>query len=193
MWAALKWGGLVGVGIYVLDRLALTWLATALFGPGVPSLDNPALFSSLCLGIFALLFAFSAAGYFAGRESARAGMGALAGAVAFVVYAALSALYSPSSAPPPPPPGTTATATAVARATATAIATHTATATATAGATATATASPQALPAPNPAVLLAANVTSFLLVAGIAALMGWLGGRPGAQQARKRQAAKLGG
>ena len=75
MWAALKWGVLVGVGIYVLDRLALTWLATALFGPGVPSLDNPALFSSLCLGIFALLFAFSAAGYFAGRETARPGMG----------------------------------------------------------------------------------------------------------------------
>lgn len=187
MWAALKWGVLVGVGIYVLDRLALTWLATALFGPGVPSLDNPALFSSLCLGIFALLFAFSAAGYFAGRETARPGMGAVAGAVAFVVYAALSALYSPSSAPPAPPPGATGMATAAAQATATAIATHAATV------TATATPGAQALPAPNPAVLLAANVTSFLLVAGIAALMGWLGGRPGAQQARKRQAAKAGG
>jgi len=185
MWAALKWGALVGAGIYLLDRLLLTWVATALFGAGVPGLDHPALFTSLCLGIFALLFAFSAAGYFAGRESAQARMGAVAGLLAFVIYAALSALYTPTGAPasPSPSPSPAAATTHVATV-------AQATATATAAAHATATAGAQALPPPNPAVLLAANVTSFMLVAGIAALMGWLGGRPGAQQSLRRRAVK---
>ena len=190
MRAALKWGALIGVGTYVIARVALTLLATALFGAGVPSLENPALFSSLCLGIFLLLFAFSAAGFFAGRETGRDGMGAVAGMVTFVVYAALSQIYSPSSLPAGSAAATpTAQATAAAAAThiaatATAIATSSATA---ARATATATAGHpvQTLPAPSGVTILLANLTSFLLVLGIAALMGWLGGRPGAQRARK--------
>lgn len=191
MRAALKWGALIGVGAYVIARVALTLLATAVFGPGVPGLENPALFSSLCLGIFLLLFAFSAAGFFAGRETGRDGMGAVAGMVAFVVYAVLSDLYSPTSLPvgsaaatATATPAAHATATHIA-ATATAIATRSATATARATATATASHAAQPLPAPSGVTVLLANVTSFLLVLGIAALMGWLGGRPGAQRARK--------
>lgn len=186
MRAALKWGALVGAGAYVIAGLALALLATALFGPGVPGLENPALFSSLCLGIFLLLFAFSAAGYFAARETGRDGTGALAGMVAFVVYAVLSRIYSPSSVPT----GTAATGTPTA--TATAAATHAAaTATAVARATATAAAGgnpAQQPPAPSGVVTLLASVISFLLVLGIAALMGWLGGRPGAQRTRRAAA-----
>ncbi len=187
VFAALKWGALIGVGAYVIARVALTLLATALFGPGAPSLENPALFSSLCLGIFLLLFAFSAAGFFAGRETGRAGMGAVAGMAAFVVYAALSQIYSPSSLPAgaaTTAPTSVATATPLA-ATATAIATRSATAAARATATATAGHAAQPLPAPSGVTILLANLTGFLLVLGIAALMGWLGGRPGAQRARK--------
>lgn len=183
MRAALKWGALVGAGAYVVAQVALTLLATALFGPGSPGLDHPALFSSLCLGIFLLLFAFSVAGYFAGRETGRDGMGAVAGMVAFVVYAVLSRIYSPSSIPAGSTatgaPTATATATHIA-ATATAVATHSATAVA----HATATAAPQVAPPSGVAIFLA-DITSFLLVLGIAALMGWLGGRPGAQRTRK--------
>lgn len=189
MRAALKWGALVGAGAYVIAGLALTLLATALFGAGVPSLENPALFSSLCLGIFLLLFAFSAAGYFAARETGRDGTGALAGMVALVVYAVLSRIYSPSSGPT----GAGAAGTPTVAPTATVAATHVA-ATATAVAHATATAAgagghpAQQVPPPSGVVTLLANVTGFLLVLGIAALMGWLGGRPGAQRTRKAAA-----
>ena len=193
MRAALKWGALVGAGVYVIAGVALTLLATALFGPGVPGLDNPALFSSLCLGIFLLLFAFSAAGYFAGRETGRDGAGALAGMVAFVVYAVLSRIYSPSSVPTGAGAISTPTVAPTATATAAATATHVAaTATAVAHATATAAASgghpAQQAPPPSGVVTLLANLISFLLVLGIAALMGWLGGRPGAQRTRKAAA-----
>ncbi|MFI5274296.1 MAG: hypothetical protein ACHQ4H_14780, partial [Ktedonobacterales bacterium] len=131
MRAALKWGLLIGVAVYVVTRLALTLLTTALFGLGVPSVENPALFSSLCLGIFILLFAFSAAGYFTGRETARDGLGAVAAMVAFVVYDILSTIYTPASAPAATTSATPSVAIPTAThalATATALATRAATA-----------------------------------------------------------------
>jgi hypothetical protein len=183
MRAALKWGALIGLGAYVIVRVALTLLATALFGPGTPSVENPALFSSLCLGILFLLFAFSAAGYYAGRETGRAGMGAVAGMGAFIVYAVLSTIYSPGSTPATGTGTATTTATVVATATSTHIAS---TATAIAHATATVASQPtQQVPAPSGVTIVLANLTSFLLVLGIAALMGWLGGHPGAQRTRR--------
>jgi hypothetical protein len=106
MRSALKWGGLVGVGAYVVARLVLTFGATLIFGAGSADLDHPGLLASACTGIFVILFAFSAAGYFTGRDTLRAGYGALAGLVAMAVYAGLSALYTPggtatsTSAPP---------------------------------------------------------------------------------------------
>lgn len=93
MLSAVKWGGIVGVAAYLIARLGLGLLSSAIFGAGSPvDLDHPGPFSLACLGIFALLFAFSAAGYFAGRDTLKAGLGAVAGMIAFAVYAALSAI-----------------------------------------------------------------------------------------------------
>lgn len=153
MRAAALWGGVTGLGAYLILRLGLALLTVLLFGSGSPDLDHPGIFTSNCLGIFALLFAFSAAGYFAGRDSLRAEMGALAGVVSVIVYAALSALYTPqasgSAGATTPAPGT------------------------------------QPLPA---AAQAASAIVAAALVVGIAALMGWLGGRPGARNGRRRLA-----
>lgn len=153
MRSAALWGGVTGLGAYLILRLGLALLTVLLFGSGSADLDHPGIFASSCLGIFALLFAFSAAGYFAGRDSLNAGMGALAGVISVAVYAALSALYTPptsASAGATPTPGT------------------------------------PALPA---AAQAASAIVAAALVFGIAALMGWLGGRPGAQNERRRLAA----
>lgn len=149
MRAAALWGGVTGLGAYLILRLGLALLTVLLFGSGSADLDHPGIFASSCLGIFALLFAFSAAGYFAGRDSLRAGMGALAGVISVAVYAALSAIYTPRAGGPPAPasPGT------------------------------------QALPV---AAQAASTIVAAALVFGVAALMGWLGGRPGAQNGRRR-------
>src|SRR5690242_2057528 len=151
MRAAALWGSVTGLGAYLILRLGLALL---LFGSGSADLDHPGIFASSCLGIFALLFAFSAAGYFAGRDSLRAGMGALAGVISVAVYAALSAIYTPqaggSGGAASPAPGA------------------------------------QALPA---AAQVASTIVAAALVFGVAALMGWLGGRPGAQNGRRRLAA----
>ena len=147
MLAAAKWGAAFGALAYLVLRLGLTVLAPTLFGNGPADLDHPALLTSACLGIVGLLFAFSAAGYFAAREAGRAGTGALAGTLAFVLYAALSALYTPGGSTPSA--GSPATLSPVAQA--------------------------------------ASALAALLLGIGIAALMGWLGGRPGAQTALRRR------
>ena len=155
MLSALKWGGIVGVGAYVLAHLGLGLLSSAIFGASSPvDLNHPGPFSLACLGIFALLFAFSAAGYFTGRDTLKAGLGAVAGMIAFALYAALSAIplgglmgsQAASSAP--------------------------------------------GAPQQNPVTQAIAGLLALLVVLGIAALMGWLGGRPGAMNARRRQAAE---
>lgn len=155
MLSALKWGAIVGVGAYLLARLGLGLLSSALYGANSPvDMNHPGPFSLACLGIFALLFAFSAAGYFTGRDTLKDGLGAVAGIIAFVVYAALSAIpFGPSGAQAAAP--------------------------ATAGA-----------PRPDPTTQLIVSLIALLFVVGIAALMGWLGGRPGAINARKRLAAQ---
>lgn len=155
MLSAFKWGGIVGVGAYLLARLGLGLLSSALFGAGSPvDLNHPGPFSLACLGIFALLFAFSAAGYFAGRDTLKDGLGAVAGMIAFVAYAALSAI----------PLGLT-------------------------GSQATTSTTPGA-PRQDPLTQAIVSLVALLFALGIAALMGWLGGRPGAMNARKRQAAQ---
>ena len=146
---ALKWGALTGLGAYVVGRLILTLGAMLLFGDGPSDLDHPGILTSACLGIFIILFAFSAAGYYTGRDTLKAGMGAVAGIVAMAVYAALSAIYTP-------------------------------------GASAAATPAQPGQPAISPVAQAISLVAAALVVFGIAALMGWLGGRPGAANARKR-------
>lgn len=155
MLSAVKWGGIVGVVAYLLARLGLGLLSSALFGTSSPvDLNHPGPFSLACLGIFALLFGFSAAGYFAGRATLKDGLGAVAGMMAFAVYAALSAIPLRLTGSP----ATTSTPTT------------------------------PAAPQQDPAAQVIAGLVALLFALGIAALMGWLGGRPGAMNARRRQA-----
>ena len=147
-----KWGAVIGLGSYLVAQLGLDLLNIVAFGAGSADIGHPESFSLACLGIFGLLFAFSAAGYFTGRETLRAGWGALAAALALVIYSALSALYTPQATPTAAP-----------------------TPHATGGAAAAA---------------LVAKAVAGLLTLGVAALMGWLGGRPGAANARRRLAAR---
>ncbi|MGH2517943.1 MAG: hypothetical protein ACRDHP_20040 [Ktedonobacterales bacterium] len=149
MRAALKWGIVTGVGAYVVAQLVLTLGATLIFGAGPGDLNHPGILLSGCLGIFFILFAFSAAGYFTGRDTLKAGMGAIGGIIAFVAYALLSRIYTPQTVSTTPAPSASA-------------------------------------PAISPVAAGGAFLAAMLVVLGIAALMGWLGGRPGATNARKR-------
>ncbi|MBF6590316.1 MAG: hypothetical protein IVW57_07265 [Ktedonobacterales bacterium] len=141
--SAAKWGALVGAGTYLTVGILLALLGNLLFGPTAAGLtSNPNKLALGCLGIFALLFAFSTAGFFAGRETRRPSAGTLAGMGAFIVYALLSAIYLPGG---------------------------------------------EGAPAATSGGFLAQAIAA-LIVLGIAALMGWLGGRPGAQRGQKRLA-----
>src|SRR5689334_3393673 len=96
--ATLKWGVLVGIAAYLVVDLAFTAIGLVAFGNGPADLNSdPGKLALGCTSIFLLLFAFSAAGYFAGRETAISGAGALAGAVAGAVYGLLIQLYTPGS------------------------------------------------------------------------------------------------
>ncbi len=150
MLSAVKWGAHAGLGSYLVAQVGLTLLGLALFPTGGSIVDHPGVLIFACLGIFLLLFAFSAAGYYTGRETLKAGLGAVAGLVALALYAALSALYTPG-----------------------------------AGASATAPAGASL----SPVAQAIARGVAALFIFGLAALMGWLGGRPGAQNARRRLAA----
>lgn len=141
-----KWGGVFGVVTYLVAGLAIPALSLAIF----PQADNsnPGFVTFECMGLFLLLFAFSAAGYYTGRDTLNAGAGALAGMLALAIYEALFTIYTPGSGSAPAPAGK-----------------H-----------------------PSLAVQVSAFLVSLLLEFGLAALMGWLGGRPGASKARKRLA-----
>lgn len=144
MRTALKWGIVTGVATYVLVGLALTAIGLVAFGNAPADLNaNPGKLTLGCFGIFLLLFAFSAAGYFTGRETGVAGQGALAGAIACALYVALFAVYVPGSAP----------------------------------------FSARGAETGDPAAIAAAIVAVIIYIAA-GALMGWLGGRPGAARAR---------
>src|SRR5262249_19448229 len=117
-------------------------------------IDHPGILTLTCLGIFGLLFALSAAGYFSARETLRDELGAVAGMVALGVYYLLSLLYTPGAQM---------------------------------GAALTAGMAPSGKSLVESAFAAAvAVVSAALIVFGIAALMGWLGGRPGAAKARRR-------
>jgi hypothetical protein len=152
---AYKWGAVVGAAAYVFATIILTQLAKLLFAGQTVDVNHPGIFSLSCLGIFALLFAFSAAGYFTGRDTLLDGYGAVAGMVALAVYYVLSLLYTP-------------------------------------GAPFAASLRTEFVSVPGKSVAesafaaAVAFAASAFIVFAIAALMGWLGGRPGARNARKR-------
>jgi hypothetical protein len=150
MTATLKWGALVGLVTYLVVDLALTAIGLVAFGAGPADLNtDPGKLALGCASIFLLLFAFSAAGYFAGRETGNAGAGALAGMVAAAIYALLIQLYTPGG-------GGAATPTNASGA-----------------------------PMSTVATVVVLIITAALFL-GVAALMGWLGGRPGAQRSPRR-------
>ena len=152
MRAAIKWGALIGVASYLLVGLGLTVLGLVAFGGGPATLDgSPGKLTLGCASLFLLLFAFSAAGFVSGRETLNAGMGAIAGMVAFVLYGTLVTIYAPGG-------GSNVFA--------------------------------QDASGPGGLVLQAmAFIVTVTVPLAIAALMGWLGGRPGAMRARKARQA----
>ncbi len=99
MRAAIKWGVVVGIASYLLLGLGLTLLGVAVFGTAPPRSIRPGKLTLGCGSIFLLLFAVSAAGFFTGRETLNAGMGALAGMVTFAIYGVLITIYAPGALP----------------------------------------------------------------------------------------------
>jgi hypothetical protein len=95
MTSAAKWGAIVGVSSYLVLIVGLTLLNSALFGASPADLNHPGPLTLVCLGIFGICFAFSAAGYFTGRETRKARLGAISAVIALVVYYLLSTLYTP--------------------------------------------------------------------------------------------------
>lgn len=148
MRAVLKWGALIGVASYLLMGIGLTVFGELVFGNGPATLaNNPGKLTLGCGSLFLLLFAFSAAGFFTGRETLNAGTGALAGMVAFAIYGVGITVYAPGSS--------------------------------------TNIFAQDAAAAGGFALQAMAIFVTVTIPLGVAALMGWLGGRPGAMRARK--------
>ena len=146
MFAGVKWGAIVGVAVYLalLASYALSNLLLAQTGQGASVTEHPILLVPLCLSLFLSIFAFSAAGFYTGRETGIAGLGAIAGMVTLIVQYVLGLMGNALLG---------------------------------AGATATASA---AQPQQNSVAQLLASLVAALLTLGLAASIGWLGGRPGA-------------
>ncbi len=145
MLSAAKWGALVGVAIYLVSQVFAIVSQVAL-GPGQVDPNHPGKLALGCLNLLFIIFAFSASGFYAGRETRQAGYGALAGMVTFAVYGALLTIYSYGGR---------------------------------AGATVSGASLGQQI---------VIELISIVLYLCISALIGWLGGRPGASQGRARAA-----
>lgn len=153
MTAALKWGAITGAVAYVL-YLAFAFLQRSLeSGRSTDITANPVLLVSPCLLYFLLLFVFSAAGFYTGRETGRAALGAVAAMVTLAVLYVLEHVYAPAV-----------------------------------GASGLA-----AQPGANPVGQAVFAIVAAILVFGLAASMGWLGGRPGANRHIAPHAATLAG
>jgi hypothetical protein len=145
-WASgLKWGAIAGGLLYVVGLLLQLFSNALVRTTGsIDETQHPILLIPTCLGLFFLLFGLSAAGFYTGRETGRAGLGALAGIVAFVVQYTLELIYTPVTPGPQPTTTTPANVTL--------------------------------------AQIILVDLIAAVLVLGIAACMGWLGGRPGARR-----------
>ena len=145
MLSAAKWGALVGVAMYIiLEVISIISLST--LGPGSIDPNHPGQITLGCLELLIILFAFSTSGFYAGRETRQAGLGAIAGMVTFAVYGVLLSIYSYGRTSSSGVSGGTIG---------------------------------------QQVVIELISVTLYLV---IAALIGWLGGRPGATQGRARAA-----
>jgi hypothetical protein len=146
MRSVAKWGVIIGVASYIVS-LAIYYINYLIDGAAAPDPAHPTAVALGCLQLLVIAFAFSAAGFFAGRDSRVAGYGALAGMLTCAVYGVLRTLI-------PLAPQASSGAAGL-------------------------TAGQQ----------LAISIISDALILGIAALIGWLGGRPGAARG-KAQAAR---
>jgi hypothetical protein len=95
MISVVKWGALVGVSSYLILTIGLTLLNSLLFGTSPTDLTHPGSLAFACLGIFGILFAFSAAGYFTAREARKVGWGVISAMLALIVYYLLGLIYTP--------------------------------------------------------------------------------------------------
>ncbi len=144
MLSAAKWGALVGVAVYLVAQVLLLISSSAF--PGGVSVNNPGAVTLGCLSLLILLFAFSTSGFYTGRATGVAGLGAVAGMITFVVYDILLAIYNVTG--------------------------HITQSTGRGGVLGA----------------LVASVIPVALYLGLAALVGWLGGRPGAARTTRRPA-----
>lgn len=143
MLSAAKWGALIGVAIYLVSQL-ITFISLTALGAGPVDPNHPARVTLGCLELLLIIFAFSASGYYAGRETRQAGYGAIAGMVTFAIYGALLSLYTYGGR--------------------------------------------NSLSGGTLGQQVVVGVIAILLYLMVSALIGWLGGRPGASQARARDA-----
>lgn len=143
MLSAAKWGALVGVAIYLVSQV-ITIVDQVALGAGPVDLNHPGKITLGCLELLLIVFAFSASGFYTGRETRMAGYGAIAGMVTFVVYGGLISIYSFGGRAPLGAGGATV------------------------------------------GEQIVVGLIAIILYLIIAALIGWLGGRPGAAQGRAR-------
>ncbi len=143
MLSAAKWGALVGVAIYLVSQV-ITIITRVAFGTAPADPSHPGVITLGCLDLLLIVFAFSASGFYTGRETRNAGYGAIAGMVTFAVYGVLLSIYSYGGR---------------------------------------ASLSASGLPLGVQVIIDIITVVFYLI---IAALIGWLGGRPGATQGQTR-------
>lgn len=88
MRSVAKWGVIVGVATYAVSQILYVISALAL-GASPEDPSHPAGYVLQCVELLLIAFAFSAAGFYTGRETRLAGMGALAGMLTFAIYGLL--------------------------------------------------------------------------------------------------------
>ncbi len=138
MVSAAKWGAIVGVAIYFVSQ-AITLIGQIAFGPTTPAdPSHPGKIALGCIDLLLIAFAFSTSGFYTGRETRIAGLGAIAGMITFAVYGLLLGLLPFGSHVTPGAGGATA----------------------------------------GQDIVL--GIITIVIFLSIAALIGWLGGRPGA-------------
>lgn len=143
MLSAAKWGALVGVAIYVVSQV-ITIINQVALGAGPVDPNHPAAIALGCVNLLLIVFAFSASGFYTGRETREAGYGAIAGMVTFIVYGALLSIYTVGGRVALGAGGATL------------------------------------------GQQIVIGLITIILYLLISALIGWLGGRPGAAQGRAR-------
>src|SRR5215469_13922488 len=91
MRSVAKWGVIIGVATYI-GSMAIFYINYLIDGAAPADPAHPTAVALACLELLVIAFAFSAAGFFAGRDSRVAGYGALAGMLTCAVYGILNTI-----------------------------------------------------------------------------------------------------